>query len=245
MLGYESNLAVLRAEGDAFAAAASKDLAAPVPSCPEWDMAELVRHTAEVHRHKAAVIRSGEAEVPWPEREQAPRETDRVLDWYRAGLDDLHQLLTEADPAQPARTWGTGSTVAWWARRMAQETAVHRWDAENAVGDPTPIAPDVAVDGIDEFLSEFIPGEEIPWPGDTGTVHLHCTDTEGEWTVGLRPGEVPIYEPGHSKGEVALRGSAPNLLMFLWRRVEPSAVEVLGNEALARAFWNYLEGPGQ
>lgn len=244
-LGYKRNLAVLRAEGDALVAAASKDLSAPVPSCPGWDVAELVRHTAEVHRHKASVIRAGDVAAPWPERERAPRETDLVLDWYREGLDDLHRLLTETDPAQPARTWGTGSTVAWWGRRMAQETAVHRWDAENAVGNASPVDPELAADGIDEFLAEFIPGEEIQWQGRAGTVHLHCTDTEGEWTVGLRPGEVPIYEPGHSKGDAAVRGPASDLLLFVWRRVEASDVEVLGDETLAREFWGYLEGPGQ
>lgn len=236
-------LTLLRADGDVLAAAASKDLAAHVPSCPEWDVAELVRHTSEVHRHKAAIIRAGGQ--PWDDRETGPEDPSEVLGWYREGLDDLIRLFeTTADDA-PAKTWGTGTTVGWWLRRMAQETAVHRWDAENAVGDAAPIDPELASDGIDEFLSEFVPGEEIPWDGPAGTIHLHCTDVHGEWTVTLEPGAVPTYEPGHSKGDAAVRGAASDVLLFVWRRVGADAVEILGDTSLVDAFWTYLEGPGQ
>ena len=244
-LSHDRYAAVLRAEGDALAAAAQKDLTAHVPSCPEWDVAELVRHTSEVHHHKAAVIRSEGKDGQSVERDKGPSEPERVLDWYREGLDDLYQLLSTTDPNRASWTWGSGTTVGWWARRMAQETAVHRWDAENAVGDAAPIDADVASDGIDEFLAEFIPGDKIPWAGSRGTIHLHCTDVDGEWTIGLRPGEVPIYETGHSKGDAAVRGGANELLLFVWRRAEPSAVEVLGNTELVTEFWTYLRGPGQ
>ena len=233
----------LRRDGDALAAAAATDLTAPVPSCPGWDVAELVRHTSEVHRHKAAVIRSDGA--AWDRRERGPEDRAEVLGWYRAGLDDLCELFATTDENSPARTWGTGDTVAWWIRRMAQETAVHRWDAENAVGRGGAIDAALASDGIEEFLGEFIPGEAIPYEGPAGTVHLHCTDVDGEWTVTLRPGTVPTYETGHSKGDAAVRGPAHDLLLFVWRRVGRDAVEVLGDGALVDALWAYLRGPGQ
>lgn len=235
-------LSLLRAEGDALAVAAEKDLDAHVPSCPEWNVAELVRHTSQVHRHKAAIIRA--AGRPWDEREKGP-DADHVVDWYRAGLADLIELFETTDVNAPAKTWGTGTTVGWWLRRMAQETAVHRWDAENAVGDPAPIDPELASDGIDEFLSEFIPGEEAPYNGRAGTIHLHCTDVHGEWTITLEPGAVPTYEAGHSKGDAAVRGKASDLLLFVWRRVEPSVVEILGDTSLADELWAYLREPGQ
>ena len=235
-------LTLLRAEGIALVDAARKDLSAPVPSCPEWDVAELVRHTSEVHRHKAAVIRSG---ISWDEREVGPQDPNEVTDWYRAGLDDLILLFETTDPNAPAKTWGTGTTVGWWLRRMAQETAVHRWDAENAVGDAAPIDPELASDGIDEFLGEFVPGEAVPWKGQAGTIHLHCTDVEGEWTITLAPDRVPAYETGHAKGDAAVRGPASDVLLFVWRRVGPSAVEILGDRALVDDFWAYLRDPGQ
>ena len=38
---------------------ASRDLTAQVPSCPGWDVAELVRHTGAVYLHKAQAMKEG------------------------------------------------------------------------------------------------------------------------------------------------------------------------------------------
>ena len=242
----QSYLDHLRHDGDDLARAAQKNLDANVPSCPGWDVAELVRHTSAVHRGKAAIVRAGGTTRPKNLADDpGPGDRNELLDWYRGGLDDLIGVLSKTDPATPAWTWGTGSTAGWWARRMAQETAVHRWDAENAVGDPAPIDAELASDGIDEFLGEFVPGEAIPWKGPAGTIHFHCTDVDGEWTVSLEPGSVPSYSTGHSKGDGAVRGGASDLLLFVWRRVAASEVEVLGDAALVDDFWTYLREPGQ
>ena len=245
-LSSQKYLELLRADGDALVSAARKGPDVRVPSCPDWDVADLLRHTGQVHRHKATIVREGEtSRSRWPDREMGPDDVNELPGWYEDGLDDLIRLLSSIDLGRPAPTWGTGTTAKWWLRRMAHETAVHRWDAENAIGEPRPIDAELASDGIDEFLGEFIPGEEIPWDGAAGTIHLHCIDVEGEWTVTLEPGKVPTYETGHSKGDAALRGSAEELLLVLWRRIEPARVEVLGDEELVGSFWAYLEGPGQ
>src|SRR5919106_3417272 len=126
-------LELLRGDGDALAIAASKDLHAHVPSCPEWDMAELVRHTGQVHRHKTAIVRHGGTEFPpGLEREPTPDADDELVGWYREGLDDLIGTLTSRDPETSAWSWAGDHRVAFWIRRMAQETAMHRWDAEAA-----------------------------------------------------------------------------------------------------------------
>ena len=50
---------------------------------------------------------------------------------------------------------------AWWrdehvvgaiGRHQVQEAAVHRWDAQSAVGTPEPLPMAIADDGVDEFL---------------------------------------------------------------------------------------------
>ena len=235
----------LRRDGDALAVAAAKDLGAHVPSCPEWNVADLVRHTSQVHRHRIALARLGGTEFPKGlEREPGPENVDDLIDWFRGGLDELIEALREVGPDAPTWTWTGENKVRFWFRRMAQETAVHRWDAENAVGDAAPIEPALASDGIYEFLDAFIPGEELPWQGRAGTIHLHCIDVDGEWTITLEPAKVPTYETGHAKGDAAVRGPAHDLLMFVWRRLEPSAVEVLGDAALVDELWAYLRGPG-
>jgi uncharacterized protein (TIGR03083 family) len=239
-------LELLRTEGDALSIAAGKNLRARVPSCPEWDVAELIRHIGQVHRHKGAIVRhEGTEYPPGLELEPAPAGPEELVDWYEKGLDDLMETLSSRDPETPAWSWAGDHRVAFWIRRMAQETAVHRWDVEAAVAEPQPIDPALSADGIDEMLEAFIPAEALPYEGEEGTVHLHCTDTPGEWTVTLRRGAVPIYEPGHSKGDAAVRGTASDLLLLVWRRVGLDRLEVHGDAQLPEDFWRYLEGPGQ
>ncbi len=240
----------LRSDGDALSAAAERDLDAHVPSCPDWNMADLVRHTSQVHRHRTVLARLGRTEFPKDLKpEPGPEDVGALVGWYRAGLDGLIDALQEVGPDAPTWTWTGENKVAFWFRRMAQETAVHRWDAQNAIGSADPIDADLASDGVDEFLDAFLhpslPGEEAQWHGAPATVHLHCTDVEGEWTVTLEPGAMPTYTRGHSKGDAAVRGRAHDLLMFMWRRVEPRDVDVVGGLALVDEFWDYLREPGQ
>ena len=245
-LDPEYYLRSLRADGDELVRAAETDLGAHVPSCPDWNVAELLRHTSQVHRNRIVLARLGTTTRPEGlGREPGPERDEDLPQWYRDGLDELIEALRTAGPDAPTWTWTGENKVRFWIRRMAQETTVHRWDAQNAIGAAEPIEAELASDGVDEFLDAFIPGEEIPWDGRPGTIHLHCTDVEGEWTVTLEPGVIPTYERGHSKGDAAVRAPAHDLLMFVWRRIEPSEVEILGDKELVQSFWTYLRGPGQ
>jgi uncharacterized protein (TIGR03083 family) len=239
-------LELLRLDGEALARAATKDLAARVPSTPEWDMAALVVHTGQVHRHKAAIVRDGGREYPKGlEVEPGPPESGDLIDWYLDGLETLINVLVEADPHAAVWSWGSDQHVAFWIRRMAQETAVHRWDAEAAIADPEPIEADLAVDGIEEMLGEFIPGEAIPYEGPRGDLSLQCLDAGAGWTVHLTPGAPPTFNARTGPGNATVRGPASDVLLLLWRRVTLDDVKVSGNEKLAAAFWSYMEAPGQ
>ena len=113
---------------------------------------------------------------------------------------------------------------------------MHRVDAESAAGTPTPLDAELAVDGIDEFLTVFLPRLADNF-GDVGdaTVHVHCTDVEGEWLVARRDGEITVTAE-HAKGDVAARGSASDLALFLWGRVPADALEVFGDADLLARF---------
>jgi len=119
---------------------------------------------------------------------------------------------------------------------MAHETSIHRWDAESATGEQAAVDAALAVDGIDEFLTVFLPrlADNFGEVGDA-TVHLHCTDVEGEWLVARRDGELTVTAE-HAKGDVAARGSASDLLLFLWGRVPADALEVFGDGDLLARF---------
>lgn len=228
-------LDALRSEGARLGCAArGAGMAAPVPTCPGWSVADLLAHTAGVYRHKTHLLRSGAVERPtgeaWRRPARPPGEAAAEFDEELAALVDA---LAAVDPATPSWTWGpAGGTAAFWFRRMAQETVVHRADAEAAAGAVSPVATDLAVDGVDEVLDLFLVARVGPGAlgGPPATVHLHATDGPGEWLVHLGPEGLRTTR-GHAKGDAAARGSASDLLLWLWGRVPGERLERFGDEA--------------
>lgn len=232
-------LQALARDGEAFASVAGDaDLGAPVPSCPGWTLADLVYHLGEVHHFWRTIV--ADRRDTWEGYEQPDRPADAdLVAWYRSGLADTVAVLGAVDPAQSNWTWSTDKSAAFVIRRMAQETAIHRWDAEQAAGLDTGVEPHLASDGIDEFLMWFAdePKEGAPAPG--GSVHLHCGDVPGEWTVRLNAEGTFDIERAHAKGDCALRGSASDLLLALWRRRPASSIDVVGDADVAARFLAY------
>jgi predicted lipid carrier protein YhbT len=68
-----------------------------------------------------------------------------------------------------------------------------------------------------------------------GTLHVHCTDTDGEWLMSFGDGLVSL-ERSHGKGDAAVRGTASDLLLLLTNRVGPSAVETFGDAGVLDRF---------
>ncbi len=239
-LEREVYLAALHREGLAFGELVSgADLTTPVPSCPGWTLADLVAHLTEVDVFWGRVVHERIANPN--DIQTLPRAQDEELvDAYWAGLDRLELDLRSTPDDTPVWTWSdqpADHTAAFVVRRMAHESAIHRWDAATALGRTDPIDAVLASDGIDEFLVHFQSGSVID--GDP-SVHVHCTDVAGEWL--LTPhGEDYAVSREHAKGTIALRGPASDLLLVLWGRRDvagPSgsgAVELLGpTEAAAR-----------
>ena len=218
------------------------DLTAPVAACPGWDVRRLVEHLGMIHRwaRHCAVHAASPTDV-------APFEPgDRDLGgWFREGATDLVDTLRGLDPAAP--TWHpfTVERVARvWPRRQAHETAMHRWDAQTAIGAADPIAPELASDGIDEYFEVAIPRltkrERLTLP--TSSLHVHCTDVDGEWLVWNDDGDYRMQR-AHEKGDAALRGPAEAILLRLWGRESPRAGELspVGDES-ALAAWLAFAG---
>lgn len=149
-------------ERDAATMAAIADtvpLETPVPSCPGWDLRELMVHTGVVHRHKAATVRDGWIDGQ-PERPPGP-DGDLIV-WFEEGVADLVTVLRNADLAMPSWTWCAHEHSArWWVRRMAHETAIHRADAELAAGFVPELDEALGVDGADEVINESMVGGPV------------------------------------------------------------------------------------
>lgn len=204
------------------------DLATPIPTCPGWDLDALAKHVGVIHRWAAQMIRDGLAErLDFREIEgRGPVDGQSRADWLRTGGDLLVGQL-RAHPAEtPVWTWGPGGTTAWWARRMAYETFVHRSDAVLALGGEPELAATFAVDGVDELLGNVLAAAAFApavgeLRGDGETLHFHATDTDGEddgeWMVTLTADGFTA-DHGHGKGDVAVRGAAVDLLLLVYGR---------------------------
>jgi uncharacterized protein (TIGR03083 family) len=235
---------------------AARDLAAAVPSCPEWTVHDLVEHVALVYLHKVECMRSG-APAEWPPQIE-PGPPIALLDRaYAALLDEFAQR----GPDAASYTWySPEQTVGFWMRRMAQETVIHRVDAELALGEPLAAVPDdLAVDGIDEVLERFLGFGSVQWREDFGP---ELTEADGsavlvtaggrEWLVRMEPSGVRVEPsagvqqsggsgpPGGAgsagSGAVGrLSGDPQSVLLWLWRRTDASAVTYEGDpQALGR-----------
>ena len=223
----------LRDDGAALATAAGRGLDPPVPACEGWTVADLVLHTGMVHRHKLEIVRGRLARPPDPWPPPSPPRAE-LLGWYEQGLEELLTVLEATDP--DTRVWTfhrPDQTVGFWCRRMAQETAVHRVDAESAHGDPRPVPAPLAAAGVAELLEVFLAphsdGEPVGGRGET--LHLHATDAEGEWRLRLLPAGVELGQ-GHGQCDATAAGTASDLLLFLWGRAGPEPLERSGDPAL-------------
>jgi uncharacterized protein (TIGR03083 family) len=219
------------------------DPAQPVPSCPDWTLRQLATHVGRGHRWAAEIVRTRSTEfIPFREVPDGrlPDDPAQRPGWLTAGAD---RLITEVGQAgtDPVWAFGTIRPSAFWARRMAHETAVHRADGEIAVGTRPVIDPVVAADGLAEWLG-FLPdgpaGQQADHPApvpEGKVIHFHATDVEagGEWLIHGVPGGVTVAA-GHGKGDLALRGPASAILLVLLRRLpaDDSDVEVIGDRSL-------------
>ena len=226
------HLAALRSEGAAVVKAGSQGLDPTVDHCPGWTVGDVIQHLGYVHLWVRTIVERRATEYVERRDLPAPPDGADLVPWFETNLAGLVAALEDAGPDATVWTWTGDRSARFWFRRMAQETAVHRWDAESGHADPAPIAADLAVDGVDELLMTFGSGMDLTSKlGASTTFHLHATDVAGEWTVTVEPGGLRV-DKAHGKGDAALRGTASDLLLFLWGRVPRARLETFGDVAL-------------
>jgi uncharacterized protein (TIGR03083 family) len=232
----------LRADGERMAAAVARDLDAHVPTCPEWNVAKLTIHTGQHHRWVANAVRGGGTP---PENPPKPGlRGDELVEWFRQGWADLAELLDRTDDETPAWSWSGDNRVGFWRRRTALETLVHRWDAENATGQGGPLDPELSADGIDEMLFVMVLDEATAYQGTSVHATIETLDHPRTWSLLLDDGEVP--KPARAAAipngqDVSVRGSAENVLLFLWGRYEADKVDIAGPQQQIDALLKFME----
>jgi uncharacterized protein (TIGR03083 family) len=231
----------LRAEGSAFrAAVAEAPPDTPVLSCPGWTVIDLADHLAGIYAWVSGFAGSGEAGAPRSRPHWSPDgDPAEVVERWQVAYDRLVTTLDGLDPDAPAWNWAPQPKKAgFWPRRMAHETAVHRWDAQMAIAAGEPVEVKLACDGVSEVLDTWLPAGQRRTMGCHGVVQLVATDAGQEWYVRLRGAGIALLDTDtlldgddhHPRVQAA--GTASDLLLALWGRIGLDVLDVTGDAAL-------------
>ncbi|GAB7184082.1 hypothetical protein ATKI12_3913 [Kitasatospora sp. Ki12] len=239
--------AAVAAETARFVAAVDRaDPALPVPSCPDWTLADLVRHAGSVQRWFTVLLRQRIQEPP------RSRDVDLKLPelpedypaWLADSAAQAAAAFAETDLDAPMWAWGADQHARFWVRRMLFETLVHRVDAELALGRTADVEPALAADGVDEFLTN-LPFATLFAPhtaelrAEHRTIRFTRTDGDGDWLVRLRPDGFALdRDADDTPADATLRAGAADLLLLLYGRLDRTApgIQASGDEDLL-AHW--------
>lgn len=262
-------IAAIERDAALFTAVARQHSAPPIPlipTCPGWNLTDLLLHLGRNQRFVTTRLRNRDngpaapdredtsflkLEPPWLEWLQSGKAPGDVplppelISWFEAGAAELAGGLSEVEADTPVWNFSGSAQVPanFYHRQMAVEATLHRWDAQNALPaqTPDPIEPELAYAGIN-LVFGFLPMRRKSFQGPLGsgeTYHFHRTDGAGEWFLTFNGNELEIKEE-HRKGDVAIRGSASDLLLFLWRRIPAERLDVFGDAALVKRYFELL-----
>jgi len=225
-----------------------RDRNAAVPWSDRWTVGTVARHVAATHHVVAEVVR-GRPDADFglfAELQTPPKDSPEFVEWFRSGTVSLLGQLSSVPAEDECWSWfAPGCRVGWWARRMAFEAVVHRWDIDAAQRQDFSVAPQIAADGVDEFLDVFVAASRATHDAAAGpTMSFECSDRSERWWLDLseRGGRIVSRDPRDAS--VRIRGTAEQLLLIVWGRVLISDVgaEVSGDvEELDR--WSELIPP--
>jgi uncharacterized protein (TIGR03083 family) len=240
-------LGALRADcADFQTVIAEAPLDSPVPSCPGWTIARLTSHLGSVYGYALDMIAAAGAEPPErPKGYFRPAPDADVVAWWQERSGTLLTTMESLDPEAPASNWAPTTKIAgFWIRRMAHETAVHRWDAQFALVSAEPIEMRLAVDGVSEIFDMWLPAGKGTGPQDAvGMVSLYASDAEEDWYVRLRGhGAVAlldtdtILDDDEHPARASAQGTASDLMLALMGRIDLDVLEIAGDEHLLEAL---------
>ncbi|OEU87526.1 hypothetical protein DB35_25210 [Streptomyces abyssalis] len=217
-----------------------------VPTCPEWRVRDLVAHTGSVHRWAVGYL-DGKTEGR-PIEICAPDDVDALADWFREGHLRLLNRLTTAPADLECWTFLPAPTpLAFWARRQAHETAIHRVDAESALGGrPREFTAEFAADGIDELLAGFhVRSRSKVRTEQPRSLLVQTTDTASDtgqpsaWLLHLSQEPLRVEQltdTGSVSADCTISGSSPTVYRALWNRGRYEDLDVTGDPSLVELW---------
>ncbi|MBW3603671.1 MAG: maleylpyruvate isomerase family mycothiol-dependent enzyme [Actinobacteria bacterium] len=237
----DSALDVLRGAADTLARDAAGELHRAVPAYPEWSVADLVVHTGGIHRWVTHIVETRATQRP--SQPDIDRRPDDLIAWFEAGARGVADVLAACPPSTDVWTFAGERTARFWRRRMALETTIHRWDVQQAVDRPAPIADDVAAAGVTEALEVYLgPRSRDTAVGGGGeVVVLRAADGTRAWAVRLHSDAIEVVSADHA-GDVVVTGTSARLWLFLMGRVPGTALAVRGPTAVSERLERAIAG---
>lgn len=254
-LTTEAHLAALHDAVVALARYAERaGAAAPVPTCPDWTVRDLVAHQGMVHRWAAALVRG---ERPGDDVVEgfgaAGRAAADPVAWLRDGAAEVTRAVNEAPPGHEALVFLNDAPEprGFWARRQCHETTIHAVDALAAAlgrpprGEETWIDPELARDGIDELLGGFLTRPRSRLRCEEDALLVVAPDDADEWwavELGPRPAVVTRHAAaydGEADPDWELTGTSVDLYLRLWNRAgTPDSAETGNWRRLTAVTWS-------
>lgn len=240
VLEFPEVLRLIEERSAAFRAAiaSAPDLDVQVPACPDWTLRDLAQHLGDGRRRQAAIVAAGPGAQPPAKTDPkgastAPRDRETLDSWLAESFALMLDALREAGPDRGCWTWWGRSQAPQnsgaVARHQIQEIAVHTYDAQLAQGAAQPLPSDVAVEGVDEFLTT-VSATTVPWPFKPATIDLHATEG-GSWRLTLNADGVHCDDLADDAepGDMTVRGAASELVLYCYDRVPLDGLEITGD----------------
>ncbi|HEV3357886.1 MAG TPA: maleylpyruvate isomerase family mycothiol-dependent enzyme [Pseudonocardiaceae bacterium] len=211
---------------------------AAVPTCPKWQVRNLVGHIGQAHRWAAGIARTGATSAPPDPLTAEPGTPQDWPAWLAAGVAELVDAVTESGPDRPVWTYVGELPARFWLRRMLHDTVVHSADAAMAAGIEFTVAPDIAADTITELL-EIMCDPTVPrlkpelanLRGAGQTLQLRPSDAGPGWLITRTP-TGPTWTRAADDADLVVAAPIRDLLLVLFRRTSPDAVARTGEAAL-------------
>ena len=242
-------LSIISDETSRIVDAYERDPFAAVPWSDRWTVGTVARHVAGTHHVVAEIVEERpDADFGLFNGLSMPaKDSPGFVEWFRNGTASLLGQLSSVPADEKCWSWlASGCRVGWWARRMAFEAAIHRWDTDAAQGREFSVAPEAAADGVDEYLDVFVGASRAAVDAPAGpTIAFECSDRNDQWWLDLSAHGDRTVCRDPRVASVRIRGSAKALLLFVWGRVsvsDASGVECLGDVSVLER-WSELIPP--
>jgi uncharacterized protein (TIGR03083 family) len=227
---YAELVSAVRREAESMLAAGRQDLDRSVPTCDGWTVDDLFRHVAGVFTFVSTIVH--ERATSRPEQVELPA-SETSSDVLAHALEELVDGLRSCDADTPMWNWSSQpDDAAFWARRMAHEAAVHRFDAQRSFDVAQPVDADLARDGLDELVDVILPRVVArDRPSLPVGTFLFASGDDELWQVQVDDDGVrrldALKEP-----DVTVRGTTSALLLAAYSRVPWSSLELSGDTTL-------------